>query len=132
MLSQQLSRPPGSPLFPYATLFRSEALGPDITLHFLALYADPRGRNLRNNLAHGLITRQAASRDATNWLIHSLQGVGVSINMGDIVSVPCGLVTGLPSLPTMLRRPASICGTSTCRVLTVSPSYQAARPRAGS
>src|SRR5262245_62290173 len=80
MLSQQLSRPPGSPLFPYATLFRSEALGPDITLHFLALYADPRGRNLRNNLAHGLITRQAASRDATNWLIHSLDRKSTRLN----------------------------------------------------
>jgi lysyl-tRNA synthetase class 1 len=54
-----------------------DALGPDITLHFVALYADPRGRNLRNNLAHGLITRQAASRDATNWLIHSLLVFGI-------------------------------------------------------
>ena len=34
-----------------------EALGPDLTLHFVALYADPRGLNLRNELAHGLMQR---------------------------------------------------------------------------
>ncbi len=33
----------------------AEALGPDVTLHFQALYADPRGMNLRNEIAHGLI-----------------------------------------------------------------------------
>jgi lysyl-tRNA synthetase class 1 len=33
----------------------TEALGPDLTLYFLALYADPRGINLRNQVAHGLI-----------------------------------------------------------------------------
>ncbi len=62
----------------------TEALGPDITLHFLALYADPRGRNLRNNLAHGLITRQAASRDATNWLIHSLLIFGIWDKLAEV------------------------------------------------
>jgi lysyl-tRNA synthetase class 1 len=28
-----------------------DALGDDLTIHFLALYADPRGFNLRNDLA---------------------------------------------------------------------------------
>jgi hypothetical protein len=55
----------------------TEALGPDMHLHFLSLYADPRGRNMRNNLAHGLIIREAASRDATNWVIHSLLVFGI-------------------------------------------------------
>ena len=45
----------------------SGALGSDIVLHFLALYADPRGRNLRNDLAHGLLSYNAVSRDAVNW-----------------------------------------------------------------
>ena len=62
----------------------TEALGPDITLHFLALYADPRGRNLRNNLAHGLITRRAASRDVTNWLIHSLLIFGIWDKLAEV------------------------------------------------
>jgi len=33
----------------------TEALGPDLTLHFLALFADPRGFNLRNQVAHGQV-----------------------------------------------------------------------------
>jgi len=33
-----------------------EALGDDLTIHFMALYADPRGFNLRNDLAHGLLS----------------------------------------------------------------------------
>jgi len=27
------------------------AVGPNVTLHFLAMYADPRGMNLRNEIA---------------------------------------------------------------------------------
>lgn len=54
-----------------------EALGPDLSLHFQALYADPRGRNLRNSLAHGLIRPKAVSQDAVNWVIHTLLVFGI-------------------------------------------------------
>lgn len=37
----------------------TELLGADLTLHLLALYADPRGFNLRNQLAHGLLAPAA-------------------------------------------------------------------------
>ena len=33
----------------------THALGPDITLHLQAAFADPRGLNLRNEMAHGLL-----------------------------------------------------------------------------
>jgi lysyl-tRNA synthetase, class I len=34
-----------------------ELIGPDLRLHFLTLFADARGLNLRNKVAHGLSTR---------------------------------------------------------------------------
>jgi lysyl-tRNA synthetase class 1 len=39
-----------------------EALGSDLTLHFLTLYADPRGFNIRNDLAHGIWDALADAR----------------------------------------------------------------------
>jgi hypothetical protein len=55
----------------------SEALGPDLTLFFLALYADPRGLNLRNRVAHGLIKPKAVSESIVQWLIYTLLVFGV-------------------------------------------------------
>lgn len=55
----------------------TEVLGPDIALHFLALYADPRGRNLRNDLTHGLLTYNEVTANVANWVIHSLLVFGV-------------------------------------------------------
>ncbi|MEQ1709881.1 MAG: DUF4209 domain-containing protein [Hyphomicrobium sp.] len=55
----------------------ADALGPDIVLHYLALYADPRGRNLRNDLAHGLLTYDEATGNTANWVIHSLLVFGI-------------------------------------------------------
>ena len=40
----------------------TQALGPDLTLYFLALYADPRGMNLRNRVAHGFINPEIDQR----------------------------------------------------------------------
>lgn len=54
-----------------------DALGPDISLHYLALYADPRGRNLRNDLAHGLLTYDEVTGNNANLVIHSLLVFGV-------------------------------------------------------
>jgi Domain of unknown function (DUF4209) len=53
------------------------ALGPDFTLHFLALYADPRGMNLRNRVAHGLINLETITEHLVLLLIHSLLAFGV-------------------------------------------------------
>ncbi len=53
------------------------ALGPDFTLHFLALYADPRGMNLRNRVAHGLINPETITEHLVLLLIHSLLTFGV-------------------------------------------------------
>jgi lysyl-tRNA synthetase, class I len=54
-----------------------EALGPDLTLHFLALYADPRGLNLRNELAHGLMQRGAFHGHVARLVLHTLLLLGL-------------------------------------------------------
>jgi len=53
------------------------ALGEDLTLHFLAIYADPRGFNLRNDLAHGLLGPERINRGQTVRLIHTLLVFGI-------------------------------------------------------
>ena len=55
----------------------TEILGPDLTLYFLALYADPRGINLRNEVAHGLIKPGEITEHLVNLLIHTLLVFGV-------------------------------------------------------
>jgi lysyl-tRNA synthetase class 1 len=51
--------------------------GPNVTLHFLAMYADSRGMNLRNEIAHGLISADAFYWHLGNLIIHSLMIVGL-------------------------------------------------------
>jgi len=55
----------------------AEALGPDATLHFQALYADPRGMNLRNEIAHGLIDANQFYWHLGNLIVHSLLILGL-------------------------------------------------------
>jgi hypothetical protein len=55
----------------------AEALGPDATLHFQALYADPRGMNLRNEIAHGLIDVNQFYWHLGNLIVHSLLILGL-------------------------------------------------------
>lgn len=55
----------------------TEALGPDLTIYFQALYADPRGYNLRNELAHGLLKAEAMDGSIVRWLIHTLLVFGL-------------------------------------------------------
>jgi lysyl-tRNA synthetase class 1 len=55
----------------------THALGPDLTLYFLALYADPRGMNLRNRVAHGLIKPEVIDEHLVRLLIHTLLVFGV-------------------------------------------------------
>jgi lysyl-tRNA synthetase class 1 len=54
-----------------------EALGPDLTLYFLTLYADPRGMNLRNRIAHGLIEPDKIDEHIVRLLIHTMLVLGV-------------------------------------------------------
>jgi lysyl-tRNA synthetase class 1 len=55
----------------------AEALGPDVTLHFQALYSDPRGLNLRNEIAHGLMDADQFHWHLGNLIVHSLLILGV-------------------------------------------------------
>ncbi|MBZ9998025.1 DUF4209 domain-containing protein [Mesorhizobium sp. BH1-1-4] len=62
----------------------AEALGPDATLHFQALYADPRGMNLRNEIAHGLMDGNQFHWHLGNLIIHSLMMLGLWKELGQI------------------------------------------------
>lgn len=55
----------------------TETLGADITLHFLGLYTDPRGCNLRNDMAHGLMSSDRMGCSVAARLIHTLLVLGV-------------------------------------------------------
>lgn len=44
----------------------------DVRFHFMALYADPRAINLRNHLAHGMVSHEFLSIGVANWVVHSL------------------------------------------------------------
>lgn len=44
----------------------------DIRFHLTALYSDPRGINLRNNLAHGIAHISLLGMGLTNWVVHSI------------------------------------------------------------
>jgi lysyl-tRNA synthetase class 1 len=55
----------------------AQKLGDDLTLYFLALYADPRGLNLRNQLAHGQLELEAISDHLARLLIHTLLVLGL-------------------------------------------------------
>lgn len=55
----------------------TDALGGDLTLHFRAVYADPRGFNLRNYLAHGLMDSRAMTFGMATRVIHTLLVFGV-------------------------------------------------------
>ena len=52
-------------------------LGDDLALHFQALYADPRGVSLRNELAHGLMKPSSLTYGLTCRVIHTLLVLGV-------------------------------------------------------
>ncbi len=62
----------------------AEALGPDATLHFQALYADPRGMNLRNEIAHGLMDADHFHWHLGNLIVHSLMMLGLWKEFGKI------------------------------------------------
>ena len=55
----------------------TNALGPDLTLYLLAVFADPRGINLRNDVAHGLIKHDHIKDHLVHLLIHTFLVFGV-------------------------------------------------------
>lgn len=61
----------------------TEALGPDLALHLLTVYADPRGMNLRNRVAHGLIKPASTDEHLVRLLIHTLAMFGVWKNLAE-------------------------------------------------
>jgi hypothetical protein len=50
--------------------------GPDLILHWRALFTDARGLNLRNRVAHGLVTDAECSRDMCDRVLHSILQLG--------------------------------------------------------
>ncbi|WP_168247821.1 MULTISPECIES: DUF4209 domain-containing protein [unclassified Mesorhizobium] len=54
-----------------------EALGPDLLLFFKVLFSDPRGLNLRNSVAHGLLERGLVNSVVGDRLIHTLLVLGL-------------------------------------------------------
>jgi Domain of unknown function (DUF4209) len=61
----------------------AKALGADVTLHFQALYADPRGMNLRNEIAHGLMDSNQFYWHLGNLILHSLLMLGLWKEFGE-------------------------------------------------
>lgn len=51
-------------------------LGADLVLHLCTLYTDPRGYNLRNDLAHGLLASTSINATTALLVIHSLLLLG--------------------------------------------------------
>jgi hypothetical protein len=58
-------------------------LSKDIVYYFLALYADPRGQNLRNRVCHGLIRDDQIEESMATWVIHSLIVLGTWSELAD-------------------------------------------------
>jgi len=50
--------------------------GEDLALYLKAIYVDPRGMNLRNRFAHGLLDADAMSASVMLWIIHTLLVIG--------------------------------------------------------
>ncbi|MFJ1260698.1 DUF4209 domain-containing protein [Cupriavidus sp. CuC1] len=49
-----------------------EKASPDIRFHLRAMYNDPRGLNLRNELAHGLVRPELLNMGLANWVVHTV------------------------------------------------------------
>ena len=55
------------------------AVADNVALHFATIYADPRGLNLRNEFAHGLLSAEAMNEGMTLWIVHSLLLLGALV-----------------------------------------------------
>ena len=64
-------------LFNPATIAALGPMAERLALYMKAIYADPRGMNLRNEFAHGLLDATEVNEAAAIWLIHSLCVIGL-------------------------------------------------------
>ena len=55
----------------------------DIIFHIRALYSDPKGLNLRNQVAHGLATSSMLTMNMANWVVHTIVVLGVAFQKRD-------------------------------------------------
>ena len=63
----------------------------DVRFHFMALYADPRAINLRNHLAHGMVSHEFLSIGVANWVVHSflvLRSIGLVPPESSVENIP--------------------------------------------
>ena len=60
-----------------------DALGEDLVFHFRAVFSDPRGWNLRNRVAHGMVAFDEASPVTCNLTIHAVLVIGVLTQMAE-------------------------------------------------
>jgi len=47
-----------------------ELLGEDISFYISCVFEDKRGDNLRNDIAHGLISEEACTRNTADIVLH--------------------------------------------------------------
>jgi len=62
----------GDIVFNPTTIAALGHLGPRLALYMKTVYADPRGMNLRNEFAHGLLDADELNEWTALWVIHSL------------------------------------------------------------
>ncbi|EJJ24602.1 DUF4209 domain-containing protein [Rhizobium sp. CF142] len=63
-----------------------KALGPDIILQIKSIFADARGTNLRNLVAHGLASSSYANWHVCDLIVHTLLVMGVYEGVRDVVA----------------------------------------------
>ncbi|MCM2395050.1 DUF4209 domain-containing protein [Rhizobium sp. S95] len=63
-----------------------KAMGPDIILQIKSIFADARGTNLRNLVAHGLASSSYANWQVCDLIVHSLLVIGVYEDVRDVAA----------------------------------------------
>ena len=63
-------------LFNSATIAALGPMGSNLALYMKAIYADPRGMNIRNQFAHGLLDADEIHEGIVLWIVHTLLVVG--------------------------------------------------------
>ena len=63
-----------------------QAMGPDVILQIKSIFADARGTNLRNLVAHGLASSSHANWQVCDLIVHSLLVMGVYEDVRDVAA----------------------------------------------
>jgi lysyl-tRNA synthetase class 1 len=61
-----------------------DSLGKDSWFYFRFVFADPRGLNLRNSLAHGTLPPSMVNEVISNLVLHSLLVLGIWEELADL------------------------------------------------